>query len=311
MKRLATLLLAVVLALGLSLSVLPARGAPSVTALDQGHVDAFYVTSDGEGGIDLRLREDVTGSGVVHEPEDVVLRVKQEALIDIPEGFPGSPRAYYLPLTQNPNLLWPGWETTPARDAGVGKVEFEIGVDGPGEVHLWSTGSLGDVVSLLVGGGTGLPGTIVAPFPAHTHANWAFTQPGAYTFTVRALGHVGDGVLSSPTRTYTWEVGDPAEPTPTPTATEEPTEEPTSEPTEEPTPEPTPTTEPPASPQPTTPPTVRPTTKPTPSASRRPTPSATPSAGAGITPSASPSAARVECRPVTVTTKGTGSADGR
>ena len=108
MKRLATLLLAVVLALGLSLSVLPARGAPSVTALDQGHVDAFYVTSDGEGGIDLRLREDVTGSGVVHEPEDVVLRVKQEALIDIPEGFPGSPRAYYLPLTQNPDLLWPG-----------------------------------------------------------------------------------------------------------------------------------------------------------------------------------------------------------
>ena len=190
-------------------------------------------------------------------------------------------------------------------------MEFEIGVDGPGEVHLWSTGSLGDVVSLLVGGGTGLPGTIVAPFPAHTHANWAFTQPGAYTFTVRADGHVGDGVLSSPTRTYTWEVGDPAEPTPTPTATEEPTEEPTSEPTEEPTPEPTPTTEPPASPQPTTPPTVRPTTKPTPSASRRPTPSATPSAGAGITPSASPSAARVECRPVTVTTKGTGSADGR
>ncbi|HQD23002.1 MAG TPA: choice-of-anchor M domain-containing protein [Arachnia sp.] len=311
MKRLATLLLAVVLALGLSLSVLPARGAPSVTALDQGHVDAFYVTSDGEGGIDLRLREDVTGSGVVHEPEDVVLRVKQEALIDIPEGFPGSPRAYYLPLTQNPDLLWPGWETTPARDAGVGKVEFEIGVDGPGEVHLWSTGSLGDVVSLLADGGTGLPGTIVAPFPAHTHANWAFTQPGTYTFTVRADGHVGDGVLSSPTRTYTWEVGDPAEPTPTPTATEEPTEEPTSEPTEEPTPEPTPTTEPPASPQPTTSPTVRPTTKPTPPASRRPTPSATPSAGAGITPSASPSAARVECRPVTVTTKGTGSADGR
>ena len=42
------------------------------------------------------------------EPEDVVLRVKQEALIDIPEGFPGSPRAYYLPLTQNPDLLWPG-----------------------------------------------------------------------------------------------------------------------------------------------------------------------------------------------------------
>ena len=89
MKRLATLLLAVVLALGLSLSVLTASGAPPTMTLDHGHVDAFYVTPDGEGGIDLRLKEDVTGNGVVHRPEDVLLRVSPAALVDIPDSKGG------------------------------------------------------------------------------------------------------------------------------------------------------------------------------------------------------------------------------
>ena len=272
MKRLATLLLAVVLALGLSLSVLTASGAPPTTTLDHGHVDAFYVTPDGEGGIDLRLKEDVTGNGVVHRPEDVLLRVSPAALVDIPEGFPGAPRAYFLPLTQNPDLLWPGWETTPAREAGVERVEFDVEVEGPGDVHLWSTGSLGETVSVLGDGGTRLPGTIVAPFPAHTHANWAFTEPGAYTFTVQAVGPTADGVLTSPTRTYAWEVGDVAEPTDAPSEEPAPEPEPTEEPTAEPSPSATPTTRPTTPPTPTASPTARPTSSPTATPTRAPSP---------------------------------------
>lgn len=265
MLRLARLLLAVVLVLGLSVPLLTATGAPPTTVLDHGHVDAFYVTPDGEGGIDLRLKEDVTGAGVVHAPEDVVLQVKDAALTEVPDGVPGAPAAYLLPLAQNPDLLWPGWETTPARDAGVGRVEFTVEVEGPGDVFLWSRDALGGLESLLADGGAQLPGTIVAPFPAHTHANWAFTLPGTYIFTVQAHGHTADGVLASPVRTYTWQVGELPQPTPTEDPTN-PAPEPT-DPDPGPTDEPEPT--PSASPTPTS--TGSPTAKPSPSPSPQPT----------------------------------------
>ncbi len=77
-------------------------------------------------------------------------------------------------------------------------------IDGPGNVFVWSQGSFGEIKSLIKGGGYQLPQTISQPYPAHTHANWAFSQPGTYKLTVTADVTATNGkTATSNTATYT------------------------------------------------------------------------------------------------------------
>ena len=193
----------------------PSSSTNAKVVLDHGHVDVFHVGFTG-GKLDLKLKEDVTGSGVIHEPQDVDLQVKDSALVDVPRQFPGAPRAYVLPMTQNQDLLWPGWDTM-----STGKpVDLVVdSVQGPGKVHLFTTDISGTAVSQLTSGGTALPGTISVPSPTHVHANWVFTKPGVYTMTV----HAASGSMRSATKTYTWRVGGDATAAPS-SASAEPSE---------------------------------------------------------------------------------------
>ncbi|KAG9059313.1 putative ABC transporter-associated repeat protein [Cutibacterium granulosum] len=201
----------------------PSSSTNTKVVLDHGHVDVFHVGFTG-GKLDLKLKEDVTGSGVIHEPQDVDLQVKDSAFVDVPRQFPGAPRAYVLPMTQNQDLLWPGWDTM-----STGKpVDLVVdSVQGPGKVHLFTTDISGTAVSQLTSGGTALPGTISVPSPTHVHANWVFTKPGVYTMTV----HAASGVMRSATKTYTWRVGGDATAAPS-SASVEPSE--SASPSEEP-----------------------------------------------------------------------------
>jgi len=202
----------------------PSSSTNAKVVLDHGHVDVFHVGLTG-GKLDLKLKEDVTGSGVIHEPQDVDLQVKDSALVDVPRQFPGAPRAYVLPMTQNQDLLWPGWDTM-----STGKpVDLVVdSVQGPGKVHLFTTDISGTAVSQLTSGGTALPGTISVPSPTHVHANWVFTKPGVYTMTV----HATSGSMRSATKTYTWRVGGDAIAAPSSSASAEPSE--SASPSEEP-----------------------------------------------------------------------------
>lgn len=202
----------------------PSSSTNTKVVLDHGHVDVFHVGLTG-GKLDLKLKEDVTGSGVIHEPQDVDLQVKDSALVDVPRQFPGAPRAYVLPMTQNQDLLWPGWDTM-----STGKpVDLVVdSVQGPGKVHLFTTDISGMAVSQLTSGGTALPGTISVPSPTHVHANWVFTKPGVYTMTV----HAASGSMRSATKTYTWRVGGDAIAAPSSSASAEPSE--SASPSEEP-----------------------------------------------------------------------------
>ncbi|WP_158621531.1 choice-of-anchor M domain-containing protein [Streptomyces triticirhizae] len=179
--------------------------------LDHGHIDAFNVLTEG-GDLVLNLKEDVTGSHVAHAPEDVVLHVKPEAFTEeIPEGYPGAPAGYLLPLTQDPNLIWPGWDTNGVAGGDHTDVEIDItSVEGPGEVFLYTTNTFGGAVPILEGGDLDLPGTIREATPAHTHAQWTFTEPGTYTLTAEATAtdpETGES-LTSDAATYTFAVGD-------------------------------------------------------------------------------------------------------
>ena len=202
----------------------PSSSTNTKVVLDHGHVDVFHVGPTG-GKLDLKLKEDVTGSGVIHEPQDVDLQVKDSAFVDVPRQFPGAPRAYVLPMTQNQDLLWPGWDTM-----STGKpVDLVVdSVQGPGKVHLFTTDISGTAVSQLTTGGTALPGTISVPSPTHVHANWVFTKPGVYTMTV----HATSGSMRSATKTYTWRVGRDATAAPSSSASVEPSE--SASPSEEP-----------------------------------------------------------------------------
>ena len=174
------------------------------TVLDHGHADVFRVGSAPDGGIDLKLKEDVTGDGVLHTPENVLLKIKDSALTDIPANFPGAPQGYVLPLTQNPDVLWPGWETFDVKRNGFDSVKITVSnVKGPGKVHLFSQDSFGEVKPLLDGNTTELPGTITVAQPSHVHANWVFGKTGIYTMTVQATAHKSGKKFQTKPHTYT------------------------------------------------------------------------------------------------------------
>lgn len=177
--------------------------------LDHGHIDLFNVTADG-GSLTLDLKEDVTGSHERHAPGEVLLHVKPEAYTDaIPDGYPGAPAGYLLPLTQNPDLIWPGWDTNGVAGSGYTDVTIDItAVDGPGDVYLYTTSTFGAAVPVLEGGGFELPGSVREQSPAHTHAQWTFSEPGQYTLTARATATdpAGGGSITSGEETYTFAV---------------------------------------------------------------------------------------------------------
>lgn len=194
----------------------PMPAAPSQqcvpgVVLETGHIDAFFVSA-ANGRAVLQLMEDVTGHRVVREAESVLLRVKEAAYrTNIPGGTPGAPAGYVLPLTQNPGLIWPGWDTNRTAASGFSDVSIHVsGIDGPGRVHLSSQGSFGGVESLLAGGGYSLPGVIRVPEPAHTHAQWVFSQKGIYKLTVHAVAtNPATGAsLRTAAHTYVFQVGD-------------------------------------------------------------------------------------------------------
>jgi len=116
-----------------------------------------------------------------------------------------------LPLTQDPALIWPGWDTNRTAASGYTDVSINVtGVNGPGTVFLSSQGSFGGVTSLLQGGGHTLPGTIREAAPAHTHAQWVFSEKGVYRLTAHAVAtdpSTGRS-LTTATHTYVFQVGD-------------------------------------------------------------------------------------------------------
>lgn len=227
--------------------------------LEQGHTDLWHVTAEGD-ALSLDLREDITGSHVHHSPEDVELHVKSAARTRIPDGWPAAGEAFLLPLSQDQQLLWPGWDTQAIAGSGFDdRIELRLqSVDGPGQVHVFSQSGFGSVQPLLAGDATELTAGAVLPqeYPAHTHANWAFTEPGVYRLTVVATGTKDGTQVDSAPQTYTVTVGDefrgkadaePAPVKPEPAPTPEPAPE---KPTPEPAPAPKPEPEPAPSPEP-------------------------------------------------------------
>ena len=190
--RLPRALAAIALLLAMFAASAPAARALTLT---EGHIDAFYVTSD----LTLALKDDAG----LHAPEDVTLAIPASAYREETAAILGE-GAYFLPQAQDPDLIWPGWDTT---ESGTPlSIQF-LDVQGPGSVYLFSQGTFGGTASLLDGDSLELTSGSAIPqdHPGHVHANWAFTAPGTYTMTVKAVAPDG---RETNTATYRWVVGD-------------------------------------------------------------------------------------------------------
>ena len=182
--------------------------------LDHGHIDLFYMTLDDLGLPVLKVMEDVTGSGVQHEAEELRLIVPSSALThSLPQDIVAGGSGYFLPQTQDPTLPWPGWDVLSLAPAGFERVEFDVSYSNPngGRISLWTEDFLSGRSSRLRSGGFELDphgSTIAQDYLSHTHANWVFSQAGIYELSVQARAYRNDGSFETTrSATYLIEVG--------------------------------------------------------------------------------------------------------
>ena len=187
------------------------------TEIRVGHVDLGPRLIDGQWR--AGLRHDADGGAVWRDPNQTVLRVSDAAVMTAPDSadYPfladvaGKP-VYVVPQTQNPNVVWLGWNTQdPAVTATIDRgLTMRVGpVSGPGRAWLFlQSGTFGKPL-LLADSGTA-PGDVWIDSGTHVHANWAFSAPGTYTATVTFLGTTTAGEAVSASTTLRFAVGDAA-----------------------------------------------------------------------------------------------------
>ena len=197
----------------------------TTATLNRGHADIFDLTSDATGALNLRIKEDATGSGVLREPEQTLLAIPASTLTQIPDAVSqttGAPAAAYLLGQSGDNqatVLWPGWDTLGIAAGGYDAARFHITYSGPADGRIYAfTSSFAEVLKAVTADGSYdlAPGgdDIDQPYAAHKHVNWLFTRAGRYTLTVQASawtpGNTGTANAVAPTRTYTIDVADEA-----------------------------------------------------------------------------------------------------
>lgn len=182
-----------------------------------GHVDLGPRLIDGQWR--AGLRHDAETGAVWRDPNQTVLRVSDAAIMTAPDSadYPfladvaGKP-VYVVPQTQNPGVVWLGWNTQdPAVTATIDRgLTMRVGpVSGPGRAWLFlQSGTFGKPLLLADSGAA--PGEVWIDSGTHVHANWAFSAPGTYTATVTFLGTTTAGEAVSASTTLRFAVGDAA-----------------------------------------------------------------------------------------------------
>ena len=182
-----------------------------------GHVDLGPRLIDGQWR--AGLRHDAESGAVWRDPNQTVLRVGDAAIMTAPNSadYPfladvaGKP-VYVVPQTQNPGVVWLGWNTQdPAVTATIDRgLTMRVGpVSGPGRAWLFlQSGTFGKPLLLADSGAA--PGDVWIDSGTHVHANWAFSVPGTYTATVTFLGTTTAGEAVNASTTLRFAVGDAA-----------------------------------------------------------------------------------------------------
>lgn len=184
--------------------------------LDAGHADLAIAYSVDANAWDLHAGSDASGES--YDADDVVLRVKGDAMTTVPAGdkfaFLGSAGdpVWILPQAQNEQLLCLGFggDGIPHGVFTGDKVDVTLrGVTGPGDFFSYRVDAFG-TPEVLFNTRDGITAADVATVRAggDAHLNWAFTQPGDYTVVVEASATLvlGNTPVSSGPIAYTFSV---------------------------------------------------------------------------------------------------------
>ena len=189
----------------------PTSQTPAV--IEAGHVDLGPRLIGGK--LTVSLRDDSAASPVWRDPNKTVLRVREGALIQVPQGedykfLADSKRVYVLPQTQKTQLVWLGWNT---QDPAVtkliqGGVNMRIEqVKGPGRSWLiLQEGTFGKPKVLADSAASAQD--IWVDTNTHVHANWIFSKPGIYLVKVSFKATGVNGKTYQATTTLRFAVGD-------------------------------------------------------------------------------------------------------
>ncbi|HAT1309054.1 TPA: hypothetical protein I8V71_002537 [Corynebacterium striatum] len=190
----------------------PSEAPSKKREITKGHIDF------GPKVVDNKLGFYVNEDDRHNVPEDVALRVRDAQRVTVPDSlaktlsFTGmvktGSKIYHLPLQQDHNAVWPGWDTIKVgqdyRDAAIEVRPKSAPTDG----HWWA----GHFPTLsgperTLADSTGIH-TIkgVEDGPFHVHANWIFTEPGRYEMDMRTVNNNGDKLTDW--HTVTFLVGD-------------------------------------------------------------------------------------------------------
>ncbi|WP_327371188.1 choice-of-anchor M domain-containing protein [Streptomyces sp. NBC_01217] len=190
------------------------------TVIDNGHVDAVAPRLV-EGEFRTLFRDSRTSDVVWREPTSVIMHLTSKGRETIPDpadglAFIGDPgdTYYSIPQTQNPEVLWAGWNTEAFQSADIqGKFDLSLDeVEGPGELLVFGWSPFGEPL-MRFETRDGLPDTYKVPARTHEHANWAFTEEGVYRLTFTFGAELASGEKVSDSQVFTMAVGDvdPAE----------------------------------------------------------------------------------------------------
>lgn len=200
-----------------------AEGAPIVhgaRVLDSGHVDLGPRFDDGQWRFlvhDDVAKADAAATSVWRYPDETVLHVLDEAELTVPDdpaysflGAEAGATVWVVPQTQNPEVVWLGWNTQdPEVMASIerGVTLSLLGVQGPGTVSVYlQSGSFGEPQVLFDSRVTQAQ-PVWVDVNTHTHANWVFTAPGVYLLQLRADATLVDGSTVSDTQVVRFAVG--------------------------------------------------------------------------------------------------------
>ncbi|MGW2509727.1 choice-of-anchor M domain-containing protein [Streptomyces scopuliridis] len=183
--------------------------------IDGGHVDAVAPRLV-EGKFRTLFRDSRTSNVVWHEPTSVIMHLTSKGRETIPDpagglAFIGDPGDIYyaIPQTQNPEVLWAGWNTEAFQEADIqGKFDLSLDkVEGPGSLLVFGWSPFGEPL-MRFDTRDGLPDTYQVPARTHEHANWAFTEEGVYRMTLTFKAKLASGEDVSDSQVFTMAVGD-------------------------------------------------------------------------------------------------------
>ncbi|HWB35460.1 MAG TPA: choice-of-anchor M domain-containing protein [Rugosimonospora sp.] len=162
-------------------------------------------------------RADASATSVWRYPDETVLRVVDAAELTVPDdatysfvGADPGATVWVVPQTQNPEVVWVGWNT---QDPDVmatldrGATFALTGAQGPGVMTVYlQSGDFG-APQVLWDSRVSDPQPVWVDVNTHTHANWVFTAPGVYLVRMQVSADLIDGSSVSDSQLIRFAVG--------------------------------------------------------------------------------------------------------